>query len=642
MPSLTITHDDSSTETIDETAGWRWEREIGKMWKLEIQVFRDDAAGVTLEPKSDEIELSGVTTGQLVDLRKGGPTWTLVVRSFEWLAKQTEPLDGGVKQTGDDGSLITGLVNDVSEWSVGTINSFTNSLVFVFNHAHRHEAIRRIERNSPGEFRMNTDKSVDFVDRLGTDKSGSITLSSSNQNFNGEIRITDTGRDLDNTHMRVIGAHEGEAQLFANLVPSGDSGNYDNEVTYTTSRWSSADDTDWGRWSNKDVADQDTIEEEAAALAEELKNPLVEAEAVVEGEDLSLGDTVRVTKTEADLDRDMRIFRIVTRTLDDDPAATVDEVLLSTRNVVRGDEANRIRDIQRFNVAFQGSSVILQGGGSRQPVNSSLNAFESFRYPNINYEHLVEVEVRGLPYRAYSSGAASGGQSTETSDSQDTGEYSNTQLTVINTGETPNAGFESGTFVEVEVPSPPAGSFSGALATMKIQNSSGSSDTYSWDLINQDTSTTLHTNSATVDDLRSFNDNESLTSSNVSAGDTIRFDVTGGTLGTTANREYPLGYFELQINSFSTHSHDVTVPAHTHPADPGITEFASDTPTNCDLIINGTTEATNIGSGEFVTTVDVTNALNQGQWNDIEVSSDSLGHITARVYAETYKQIGSN
>jgi len=80
---------------------------------------------------------------------------------------------------------------------------------------------------------------------------------------------------------------------------------------------------------------------------------------------------------------------------------------------------------------------------------------------------------------------------------------------------------------------------------------------------------------------------------------------------------------------------------HTHPADPGIIEFGTETPSGCDLVVNGSTVATDIGSGAFETVIDVTGELNQGAWNDIEVTSDTLGHIQATCYVETYKQIGS-
>jgi hypothetical protein len=80
---------------------------------------------------------------------------------------------------------------------------------------------------------------------------------------------------------------------------------------------------------------------------------------------------------------------------------------------------------------------------------------------------------------------------------------------------------------------------------------------------------------------------------------------------------------------------------HTHGPDPGITNFPNDTPSNVDVIIDGSTVATNIGSGTFETTVDITGELTQDAWNDIELTSDTLGHIQATISIDGYRQIGT-
>ena len=379
MPALTIHHADGSTDTIDQTVGWSRKRQIGRMRRVEILVNREDAQGITFERKSDTIDLGSIDTVRLVDVETGGATYKLICYSFEWDANNVAPTTGGDLREDDDQSLIQTLVGEVPSWSQGTINSFTGPLSFVFNHAHRHEALRRIEKNVPGEVQFRDSGTVDYVDALGSDKTGSITLSPANGNIESRISITQRGRELDGTHFRVLGAHEGEAQLFANLVPASDGATYENRVDYTTSRWSSGDTRDWDRWENKDVTDQATIEEEAAALGEELTDPLVEAQtSVLNSLGLEVGDYVHVTKTDADLDRDMRVHKITTKAGSmndtDSGASVIDELLLSTRDIVRKGSARVLEDIQRFNAGFQGTSVVIQGGGSRQPVNASLNA----------------------------------------------------------------------------------------------------------------------------------------------------------------------------------------------------------------------------------------------------------------------------
>ena len=88
------------------------------------------------------------------------------------------------------------------------------------------------------------------------------------------------------------------------------------------------------------------------------------------------------------------------------------------------------------------------------------------------------------------------------------------------------------------------------------------------------------------------------------------------------------------------HFHDVefSVPDHTHDPQPGIFE-TGDVPSNVDLLINGSVVESNIGSGTFQTTIDVSGEMTPGTWNQIEVRSDSLGVVSVTPAIEAYKQI---
>jgi hypothetical protein len=72
----------------------------------------------------------------------------------------------------------------------------------------------------------------------------------------------------------------------------------------------------------------------------------------------------------------------------------------------------------------------------------------------------------------------------------------------------------------------------------------------------------------------------------------------------------------------------------------GIDQSPELTPDNVNVLVNGSTVATNIGSGEFETTVDLSGDLNRAAWNTIELDADSRGFIQATVSAQAYKQIG--
>jgi hypothetical protein len=455
-----------------------------------------------------------------------------------------------------------------------------------------------------------------------------VTLSPTAGTIEGEgIQITERGRELDGTHIRVLGAHEGEAQLFVNLVPSDDPATYANEVRYSTPRWTEDADTDWDRWSDNDITDQATLETEAESIGEELADTLVKAETVVPTSvALNVGDTVRVVKDDADLDRDMRVHRLARRagtynnTAGD--AAVVDKVYLSTRTTLQTDDDAELEEIRKFNTGFQGASVSVQGGGSRQPVNASINAEIPFDYPDLQYENEATVQVRGLEYRAYSSGAAGGSAS----------EYTNPEYNIAaNDGLSTTASVA----VDSEVINSPTGTFSGALVSGYVFNATGREDTFDLTVSNLTQSTTLYADSITLGDLESRAQNVPLSTSEVSVGDFVEFDVSpqSSEWGTDSTRTWPLSTVAMVVNTRHTHE---------HAADPGITEFTNETPSNVDLIVNGTTVATNIGSGTFETEIDINDTMNPGEWNLIEVASDSLGHVQANITLDGYKQIGRN
>ncbi|AFH22464.1 hypothetical protein OSG_eHP27_00060 [environmental Halophage eHP-27] len=616
MPTVTIRPGAGDEETIPATVGYEHTRELGKMRRLLIDVERSQAQAVTLNPKADAIQLGSLDPVRLVDIETGGATWTLVCYSFEWDANREPFTDGGNLREGTDDTLVTNLVNEVATWSAGTITNFSGPLSFVFSHAHQHEALRRIERNVTGEIQFRDSGTVDYINRLGTDKSATVELSASAGTIEDRIRITERGRELDGTHFRVLGAHEGEAQLFVNLVPDGDSGNYENEVTYTTSRWSSPSDTDWDRWENKDVTDQATLEEEAANLAEEITESLVEVVTRTSTADVSIGDTVQVVKPDADLDRAMRVHRIQSkggaRNDSGSSAAVVDHLLLSTRTTARPDTAKDLRSIRQFNTGFQGTSVTIQGGGSRQPVDSGINAQIPFNYPNIAFENEAELQVRGLPYRAYSSGA---------------GTESNfvTQIDVSRDlpSETTLAPGDDTTFTAGITST----DYNGYFLFFKFVLFTDGSDNELEVVIRDDFGFSLF---------------EEIIKTSELLGDFVTiFPVTELTMPEA---------FDITIQNPSSASSSVTLidptraeifsPQHQHDVEPGVQNFGSETPTGVDVIIDGNTVATDIGTGTFETTVDISGELTQDAWNLIELTSSTIGHIQGTLSIDGYKQIG--
>jgi hypothetical protein len=658
MVSLIITHDDGSTDTINQTLGWTRTRELGAMRRARIDVERSAAEAANLQPKQDTVALGSIDTLRLVDLETGGSTWTLVCYSFEWDANRVAPTAGGDLRSGTDDSLVSGLVSEVSSWTAGTINSFTGPMEFVMNHAHRHEALRRIERNVPGELQWRDEGTVDYVDRLGSDRTGTVTISAAEGNVEGEVSITKRGRELDGTHFRILGAHEGEAQISANLVPSDDSATYENRVNYTTSRWSDGDPRDWDRVTNKDVADQDTIEEEAATFGEELTDPLVEAEATVYGEDLKVGDTVRVVKQDADLDRDMRVHRIKTVS---EAAKRVYKCLFSTRTTVRKGDSHDLEDIQRFNTAFQGSSVTINAGPLEKAIDSGDPVFVPFRYPEVEYENNAELQVRGLEYRIDSQGAAAGGDHFHSVEVEHPAHDHDVPINVTSADNSDlfnvvtDANLSStlpadGTFQSIAAISPTDHtSWTGVGVT--IENQSSNRIEVASRLENQDTFFQFPNSTGVVDEIEPDGVTYAFL---IDATDTYQEDLElqvkaddGATVQVSATffgvgrHNHAVAETETSDTALGTTVSETSDASgdHIHPPDPGIYE-TNDTPSNVNVYANGTQIASNIGSGEFETVVDVTGEFTPGEWNFIELTSDSLGIVSATIFIEGYKQIG--
>jgi hypothetical protein len=508
------------------------------------------------------------------------------------------------------------------------------------------------------------------VNQIGGDKTESVTLSSANQNIEDEITITKRGRELDGTHIRVLGAHEGEAQFFANLVPSDDPATYENRVDYSTSRWSDGDTRDWDRYVNKDVTDQATIEEEAAELGTEITERLVEAKATTTL-DLDVGDTVQVTKTDGDLNRAMRVHRIK----EEAKGGTVKrKLLLSTRTIVRADESKDLQDIQRFNSGFQGSSVVVQGGGSRQPVDAQNNAEIPFFYPELEFENKAELFVRGLNYRHYSVPNDHSHDVTHPSHDHDVVHPTHDHNLNFTTAAVPaqqNVSYYNS-----------AGSdtiSSGTTATTVDSYSFGSNeDGFPYVLkaeLGVDPSATNEIENAALfgDDGTLFYfmiddaglDNRSAVPQNgtVLSGRDLRNETMDLNLRVDTDDGNSIDcHWAWDITGIPQHAHDINSTSdtalgtnETSTTALGSTETSStaagatagikettDTPTGVDVKVDGNTVATDIGTGTFRTTVDLSGDLTKGAWNLIELMSDDLGHVQATVSISGYDKIGSS
>lgn len=392
MPLIRVEHSDGSTDTLAHL-NHRIEYEFGKQDQASLYTSRSEVDGVTLTEREDEVYLEVVGAdefgGQLRNVVRNGPEIELIVNSFEEYAREAQPTPGDDEYTNvDDSTIISDAISDTPNLSAGTINTVKSGISFVFSHSSQALKIRDTEEITSGEVRYNPDKTVDYIDSLGSDKTGT-TLSPSNQNIIDDPEVKRHGGDEQVTHLRAIGSGEGEHQITAEAVSAGYSGG--REV--------------WTVVSNKSLTNEDALQAYADTLIGEMTTEHIEVETVVKGPTVELGDEFGVKIPEENVDRNLRV---VESTWLWDSKGSRYSVVLSSRQKTRDDpETDQKKDVGRYNSAMEGSAVPINAGGGRSPVSPGNSYVMKLYYPSETvFEHRLNLRIMGLPYRAYSSGGA--------------------------------------------------------------------------------------------------------------------------------------------------------------------------------------------------------------------------------------------
>lgn len=349
--------------------------------------------------------------GVLRDVRRGEGEVEVIFDSYERYARDGERSDGLLEYDGDpDTDVYNDALDDVPQLSAGTLDNL-DTINQIFSYASPAKRIRTVAKQTNAEIRYNPDKTVDVVQRLGADNTAAQNISPSNRNVVGRFRPDIDTESESASHLVMLGSGEGEAQEQVVLVPGSDGKNwsndprYENVVTYTASEWSAGDDRRWGARVNKDATDTDTLERIGRNIVKETEQRHIEVDLEIKGVDVSLGDTWQVVNPKEDFDEDLRIAK-VTESISE--RGTIYDVQFSNRINTREQPDEKVaQDSQRYNRAFEGGSVPINAGGSRQPVTPQHNAVIEFYYPDeITHRHRLNVQVIGLPYRAYSRGGS--------------------------------------------------------------------------------------------------------------------------------------------------------------------------------------------------------------------------------------------
>ena len=403
---------DGTTFALDHVSH-RWSREFGVPDMLQVFVPREDASGASLDEDEDEVYVevggSDLTGGLLRSIQKNdGSTTELVVDSFEAYAQEAEPQQPTRRENAQAGDIVKEAIGFVDELSEGNIDTGGPPVSFVFSHASPAKWMRTAEQASDFELEFNADKTVDFKTRVGQDRSSSVTISAANRNIDEEIVPSELSRTTKATHLRMLGPGEGIHQEQVNVVPQSDPDAYENKATHAFGDWQPGDRKIWAVTTNKNDTSLEALEAEGLSLVEELNEDHVEVRATIKGEDIDFGDTVRVQKPDERIDRDLRA--VDWERVDDYEGLRYNTVLSTRKKTRERSDAQIELDRDRYNKAFEGVPVTMTAGGGRQPVDQNVDYEFEFYYPDeVEFEHRVRLFVKGLAYRAYSKGGATGG-----------------------------------------------------------------------------------------------------------------------------------------------------------------------------------------------------------------------------------------
>ncbi|SNZ18181.1 hypothetical protein SAMN06269185_3282 [Natronoarchaeum philippinense] len=343
--SLRIDGSDGTTKTTVSAQTANKKEELkGEMARAEVELLRSAWADVedVLDRRNDRLIIekpdgSTFFAGRFDEDRRGNGSVTVSVESYELDAKQAEPTGANVVyQNVNDSTIVQDLIDLVPTLSAGTIDTLASNLSMSFSYAEPSKGIRSVAEATGAELRYNYDRTIDYVDRRGTDKPG-VVLSPSEQTVVDNPRITEDARE-DVTHIRGFGAQSGPDQITATATADSYNGGRPN----------------WKEYENKEIKAvsrlQRIIDQRINEYDGEPRHLDIDTSAV--GVDVALGDRVTVQIPEENIDR---MLRVISRRSVLGTAGAVLKLVTSNRLLTRDDQNQKARkDLQRFNRGYQG------------------------------------------------------------------------------------------------------------------------------------------------------------------------------------------------------------------------------------------------------------------------------------------------
>jgi hypothetical protein len=566
--------------------------------RAEWQTVADD-----INPRDDRFTIAADGDsewfgGRFRDTERGGNDLvTVVLDDYERDAQDAQPT-GGQKtfQNADDAAVVLDALSRVPTLSAGTVTTVASGVSYSFSNAEPAAMIRTAAQSGGALVRYNPDRTVDFVERPTA--APSVTLSPSSGTVVGDPDVRDDNRNPP-TVIVGLGAQSGPNQVRAESVVDP---NADREV--------------YRKYTNTDIKNESRLQTIIDRLASEVASAPqkldIETEAV--DVDLSVGDRVEFVWPAEGIDTTLRVIEY-TETITN-RGRRYAPIRLANRWPEKGGADKAAEDLERFNSGYEGFVDRDNFSLDSQPVTDTLNAEDSYFYPDdVITEVRAEIRVRGRAYRAYSSGA------------ELNTEYQNVFHTFV--GYNVETLPVSGDFVEVTPEFSPSNPLSQLLNFLIIEDSTSPSISARLYDKTEDTYYPQNGDGPNRIDVNTPGEGQ--------VGQTIHTpigkDVSGNTLVWEAAQLVPIADETAKFAAFSD-----AIGTHTHPPDPGVTEFDL-FPSNCDVLVNGTSAGVSLGDGtsEFAETVDISGLLTPGD-NEIEITSDTTGRITGAIRTELFRQ----
>lgn len=609
--------------------------------RARLTIARDDLNDISaLAPGEDRVYLEDGGTdifgGVLKTPGRAGARPQLLVDSFAVLMDRAQSTPLGDEKTGvDDSALIQECIDATPGLTAGTIQTVQAGQTWIFSGISQLAKARKVAEAAGAELVFNADQTVDYLAQRGSDKTGT-TLSPANESFDeGTFTADVDGLTGNVTHLEVFGVGQGASQASAAIVPADDTASYpryDVVRTYTNSDWADGDDKRWGQRTNKDLKNADAVASWGETLISDLRSVERTVEAVVKGTTVNLGDRFHITHPEEGVDHDLRATSVTTLIKAD--GGTAYETTFSSFDGGGIDlSAEVYKNSGRYDQAYEGDLTQIQQGPGRGPVDASRDYIISVYYPDdVVHEVNSQLLVSGLPYRAYSSGAANNpafntaaSQSVQSGSATISGDDVWTTILSIDPASVGSQSMEFYAFVQAENET-----YTGPI-DIPVRLSFDFGNEGYWPDPNGTPLPTLPTGTA------------------------LELEEKTRTFDSTLAGDYSdLAQLELEAKLNFTSSDSVDVlgqlfvrfnDTHTHPPEPGVSDFdGSDAspahyPDSVDIVVNGASEGVSLGdgTGPFEEVVDLSTSLTPG-WNTIALTSDGIGHLDATFSADLFRQ----